>query len=51
MQIATLYQDNSSTKIWPEYANYANILSPDLAMELSENTGINKHNIELLKGK
>lgn len=34
-----------------EYTDYANIFSLDLAMELLENTGINKHAIELIENK
>ena len=34
-----------------EYADYADVFTPNLAMKLPENTGINKHAIELLKVK
>ena len=46
-QILALIQDEAPTKIPPEYANYADIFSFDLAMELPKNTGINKYAIEL----
>ena len=34
-----------------EYSDYANIFSTDLAIELLENTNINKYAIELIEGK
>lgn len=46
-QIAALQWDKAFTKIPFEYQDYADIFLPELAMELSENTGINKHTIEL----
>ena len=49
--LAALQQDKALTKIPLEYANYANVFSPDLAMELPENTSINKHAIKLSEGK
>ena len=49
--LAALQQDKAPTEIPPEYADYANVFSPDLAMELPENTGINEHAIELVEGK
>ena len=49
--LAALQQNKASTEIPPEYANYADVFSPNLAMELPENTGINEHTIELIKGK
>ena len=51
VQVAALQQDKAPTEIPPEYTNYANVFSPDLAMELPENTGINEHVIELIEGK
>ena len=50
-QITVLKQDEASTKVSPKYADYADIFSFDLAMELLENTGINKYAIELQEGK
>ena len=51
MQVAALQQDKTPTKILPEYADYANDFSPDLAIELPENIGINKYTIKLIEGK
>ena len=50
-QILALIQDKAPTKVSSEYADYADVFSFDLAMELPENTGINKHAIELQDGK
>lgn len=50
-QIAALKQDKAPTEVAPEYTNYADVFSFDLAMELLENTGINKHAIKLQEGK
>ena len=50
-QISALIQDEAPTKVTPEYADYADVFSFDLAMELPENTGINEHAIELQDGK
>ena len=49
--LAALQQDKTPTEIPSEYADYADVFTPDLAMELPENTGINEHAIELVKGK
>ena len=51
VQVPTLQQEKTTTKISLGYADYADIFSPDLTIELLENTGINKHTIELKKGK
>ena len=51
LQVAALYQDKAPTKIPTEYADYANVFSHDLAMELPENIGINEYAIELIEGK
>ena len=48
-QIAVLKQNEVLTKVSLKYAHYANIFSFDLAIELSENIGINKHAIKLEK--
>ena len=50
-QIVALTQDEAPTKVPPKYADYADVFSFDLAMELSENTGINKHAIKRQDGK
>lgn len=47
MQVATLYQDEASTKARAEYTDYFDVFSFDLVIELSENTGINKYSIKL----
>ena len=49
--LAALEQDKAPTEIPLEYVNYADVFSPDLAIELPENTGINEHAIELIEGK
>ena len=46
-QIAALRQDEALTEDPPKYADYADVFSFDLAIELPENTGINKHAIKL----
>ena len=50
-QISALIQDEAPTKVLSKYVDYADVFSFDLAMELSENTIINKHAIELQDGK
>ena len=50
-QILALVQDEALTKVSPKYADYADVFSFDLAMELLENTGINEHAIKLQDGK
>ena len=50
-QISALIQDEASTKVPSKYADYADVFSFDLTMELPENIGINKHTIELQDGK
>ena len=49
--LATLQQDKASTKIPLKYVDYADVFSPNLAMELPENTSINEHVIKLIEGK
>ena len=49
--LVALQQDKVPTKIPLEYADYADVFSSDLTIELPENTGINKHAIELVEGK
>ena len=51
MQLAALQQDKAPSEIPIEYADYIYVFSPDLAMELPENTGINEHTIDLIESK
>ena len=51
VQVVTLQQNKDPFKIPPKYIDYTNVFSPNLAMELVENTNINKHVIELIEGK
>ena len=46
-QILALIQDKTPTKILTKYADYADIFSFDLVIELPKKTGINKHAIKL----
>lgn len=41
----------SPTELPAEYSDYANIFSPDLVIELHDNTRINDHNIQLIEDK
>ena len=50
-QIAALKQDKAPIKVPPEYADYADIFSINLAMELPKNIDINKHAIKLQDSK
>ena len=50
-QIAVLKQDEALIKVLPKYADYTDVFSFDLTMELPKNTGINKHAIELQNSK
>ncbi len=43
--------DKALIKVLPEYLDYINIFIFDCVIELPENTGINKHIIELVEGK
>ena len=49
--LAALQQDKTPIEIPLEYANYADVFSPNLAMKLSENIGINEHAIEQIEGE
>ena len=49
--LAVLQEGQALIKILLEFVNYAEVLSPDLAMQLLKNTGINKYAIELIKDK
>ena len=46
-QIAHLKADETPTKVLSEYADFADLFSPKLAVKLSKHTGINDHAIEL----
>ncbi len=50
-QITALKWDKAPTKILAKYSDYADIFSSELAMELSENTGMNEHAIKLIDKK
>ena len=50
-QILALIQDKAFTKVPPKYADYVDVFSFDLAMELPKKTGINKQAIELQDSK
>ncbi len=47
-QIAHLKADKAPTKMPSEYADFANVLSPKLAIELLEYTRINNYTIKLV---
>ncbi len=47
-QIAYLKADEAPSKVLGEYANFANVFFPKLAIELPEHTRINDHAIELV---
>lgn len=49
--LATLYQNKALTKIFLKYADYVNIFSHNMVIQLPKNIGINKLAIELIKGK
>lgn len=51
VQIVALQQDETPIKVLSKYIGYANIFLFNLAIVLPENTSINKHIIELKKGK
>ena len=51
VQTTALKQDKALIKVLSKYTNYADVFSFDLAIELPENTGINKHAIKLQRGK
>lgn len=48
---AALKQDKASTEIWMKYSNFANVFSPDLAMEFSDHTRLHKYSLKLIRGK
>lgn len=49
--LAALQQKKTPWEIPRKYEEYTSVFSPDLAMELLENMGINKQAIELVEGK
>lgn len=49
--VAVLQQDTAPSKIPSEYANYDNIFSLNLVIQLPENSDINEHAIKLVEGK
>ncbi len=49
--LAVLQQEKAPTEILPEYTDYADVFSFDMAMELPENTGINENTIEFVVSK
>ena len=49
--LAALQQDKTLTEILLKYLDYADVVSPDMPMQLLENTGINEHAIELIESK
>ena len=51
VQVGALLFDKASTEVPAEYSNYNNVFSAENAAELLENTGMNKHTIELEEGK
>ena len=50
-QILSLIQDKAPTKVPTKYTDYADVFFFNLAIELPQNTSINKHVIELQDGK
>ena len=47
-QVVYLKADEALTKVSSEYANFADVFSPKLAIKLSKHTGINDHAIQLV---
>lgn len=50
-QLASLLADGAPTTIPSEYAEFADILSPDNAAKLPNHTDINDHPIDLFEGQ
>ena len=50
-QIAALQANRTPIEVLAEYSDYIDIFSPDLAIELPKNTGINEHAIKLINEK
>ena len=51
VKVGALLFDEALTEVPAEYSDYSNIFLAENAVELPENTGINKHAIELKEGK
>lgn len=49
--LAALQEEKVPSEILGDYEEYTNVFSPNLVMELPENTEINKHVIKLMEGK
>ena len=47
-QLAHLKADKVLTKVFSKYADFADVFSPKLAVELPEHTRINNHTIKLV---
>lgn len=47
--LAVLQKNKALTKIFPKYVDYADVFSPDLPIDLHENTNINEHAIKLIE--
>lgn len=50
-QVALLLADEAPVDVPSEYSNYADVFSPESAVELPEHTGINDHPINLVDGQ
>ena len=50
-QVRALLFDEAPTAVLAEYSDYSNVFSAENIAKLLENTGINKHAIELKEGK
>ncbi len=51
LTLAAFQWDKALIEIPARYSDYADVFSLDLAVELPENTGMNKHAIEVIEGK
>ena len=49
--VEALLFNKTLTEVPAEYSDYSNVFSAEYAVELSKNTGINEHTIELEEGK
>ena len=50
-QVSGLIAEETPTKIPAKYSDFEDVISPDLASELPEHTGINNHAIKLINGQ
>ena len=50
-QVGALLFDKAPIEVLAEYSNYSDVFSAKNVAELSKNTGMNKHTIELKDGK